>query len=204
MKILGLTGSVGMGKSTAALLLRRMGVPVFDADAAVHRLLGPGGAAVALVAKAFAGVKKGDAIDRIALGKRVFADGEAMTRLEAILHPRVRALERRFLRQARSRGAKLVVLDIPLLYETHGENRCDAVLVVWAPPSVQRDRVLRRPGMDGKRLKSILAKQLPSSMKRRRADFAVPSGLGLGVTWRGLRRALDHLRACGLESEASD
>lgn len=204
MKILGLTGSVGMGKSTAAALLRRMGVPVFDADAAVHRLLGPGGGAVSAVALAFAGVLKGGAIDRVALGKRVFADADAMARLEAILHPRVRALERRFLANARARGAALVVLDIPLLYETHGEARCDAVMVVWAPPALQRDRVLKRPGMDAARLKAILAKQLPSAAKRRRADFTVPSGLGLGATRRALRRALSQLRACGCESEASD
>ena len=204
MKILGLTGGIGTGKSTAAAMLRRMGVAVFDADAAVHRLLGPGGAAVKTVAKTFPGTAAGDAIDRAALGKIVFADPGALRRLEAILHPLVRTEESAFLKTRRARRARLAVLDIPLLYETRGDRCCDAVAVLWAPAFIQRARVLSRPGMDAKRLAAILAQQLPVPHKRRRADFAVPSGLGRAATWRGLARALARLRACGGESGDAD
>ncbi len=193
MKILGLTGSVGMGKSTAAALLRRMGVAVFDADRAVHRLLAPGGAAVAAVAAAFPGVARGGGIDRAALGARVFGDRAALARLEAILHPRVEAAERRFVAQARARRQQRVVLDVPLLYETGGERRCDAVVVVWAPAFLQRARVLARPGMSPARLAFLRRQQTSEREKRRRADFLVPSGLGRGVTWRRLRRAVRAL-----------
>jgi len=204
MKILGLTGGIGTGKSTAAAMLRRMGVAVFDADAAVHRLLGPGGAAVKAVAKTFPGVAAGNAIDRASLGKIVFADPGALRRLEAILHPLVRAEESAFLKTRRARHARLAVLDIPLLYETRGDRCCDAVAVLWAPAFIQRARVLSRPGMDEARLAAILAQQLPIPHKRRRADFAVPSGLGRAATWRGLARALERLRACGGESGDAD
>src|ERR1041385_939459 len=132
--ILGLTGSIGMGKSTAAANLRRLGVPLFDADAVVHRLIGRGGAAVRRVEEAFPGVQnEGGAIDRQRLAQRVFGHPEELRRLEAILHPMVRAAERRFVARARARGDKLIVLDIPLLYETRGTGRCDYVLVVSAP-----------------------------------------------------------------------
>lgn len=191
MKILGLTGGIGMGKSTAAAMLRAMGVPVHDADRAVHRLLAPGGAAVAAVAAAFPGVARGAAIDRAALGARVFGDAAALGRLEAILHPLVRGEEQRFLARARAARRRRVVLDIPLLYETGAERRLDAVIVVWAPEFLQRARVLRRPGMTAARLAFIRARQTSEAEKRRRADFRVPSGLGRAVTWRGLRRALD-------------
>jgi len=205
MKILGLTGGIGMGKSTAAAMLRRMGLKVFDADAAVHALLGPRGAAVARVAKAFPGVKKGAAIDRKALGKKVFGSGPKMKQLEAILHPMVRTMERDFLARARAARAKLVVLDIPLLYETGRDGRCDAVAVVWAPEFLRRARVLARPGMDAKRLAAVVARQWPSRDKTRRADFAVPSGLGRAATWAGLARVARCLRAaCPAESEAAD
>jgi dephospho-CoA kinase len=194
MVVLGLTGSIGMGKSTAAAMLRRLGVPVHDSDAAVHRLLGRNGAAVAQVAAAFPGTEGPDGIDRAALGRRVFGDAAALRRLERILHPMVRAESARFLRRMAARRAKLVVLDIPLLFETGGEARCDAIVVVSAPPFLQRARVLRRPGMDAARLAAILAKQMPDGEKRRRADFVVPTGLGRRET---LRRLAEIVRVAG-------
>jgi dephospho-CoA kinase len=186
--VLGLTGSIGMGKSTAAAMLRRLGVPLFDADRVVHRLLAPGGTAVQLVSAEFPGVRsKSSGIDRQLLGQRVFADTAALERLERILHPLVRAAERRFLHHARARRKRLAVLDIPLLFETGGERRCDYVLVVSAPALVQRQRVLRRPGMTEIRLAAILKKQMPDYEKRRRADFVITTGLGRNLTLRRLR-----------------
>lgn len=195
MIVLGLTGSIGMGKSTAAAMLRRLGVPLFDADAVVHRLLGPGGAAVADVEALFPGVRDASgAIDRRRLGQRVFGDPVALRRLEAILHPMVRREETRFVRQARARGETLVVLDIPLLYETGAPERCDYVLVVSAPARIQRERVMRRPGMTESRFASILRAQMPDHEKRRRADFVVPTGLGRALTFRRLRQVVTLLR----------
>ncbi len=190
MKILCLTGSVGMGKTTAARMLRSMGIPVHDADAEVHRLLGRGGAAVKAVEAAFPGVKSGRVIDRAALGRIVFADPAALKRLEAILHPLVRAAEQKFLAQARREHRKLVVLDIPLLYETKGERRCDGVIVVSAPKAIQRARVLARPGMTKERLAAIEARQMPDRQKRRRADIVIETGLGKRHSLENLRRAL--------------
>jgi dephospho-CoA kinase len=190
MKILGLTGSVGMGKSTAAAMLRRMGVRVYDADAAVHRMMGKGGIAVAPVAAAFPGVAKNGVIDRGALGKRVFGDNAAMKRLEAIIHPLVRQDENRFLNDMRRRHAKLVVMDVPLLFESGRQRRYDATMVVTAPEFLQRARVLARPGMTEATLAAIKARQMPDAEKRRRADFIVPSGLGRALTWRRLRAVL--------------
>jgi dephospho-CoA kinase len=190
MITLALTGSLGMGKSTAAAMLRRLRVPVWDADAEVHRLLGPGGAAVDAVAREFPGTRDGDRIDRKRLGARVFGDAVALRRLEAILHPRVRAAERRFLRACRRRRAALVVLDIPLLFETKGEARVDGVIVVSAPAWLQRQRVLRRPGMSEERLGAVLAQQMPDAEKRRRADWVLPTGLGKATTLRRLRSVL--------------
>ena len=188
MIVLGLTGSIGMGKSTAAGMLRRMRVPLFDADAEVHRLLAPGGPAVARVEAAFPGVRdaKGG-IDRRRLGERVFGNPQALRRLEGILHPMVRVAEKRFVRRARANGEPLAVLDIPLLFETGGETRCDYVLVVSAPAWLQRQRVIRRPGMTADRFTAILRAQIPDREKRRRADFVVISGLGRGVTLRQLQ-----------------
>jgi dephospho-CoA kinase len=186
MVVLGLTGSIGMGKSTAAAMLRRLGVPVHDADAAVHRLLGRNGKAVAKVDAAFPGTAGPAGIDRAALGRRVFGDAAALRRLEHILHPMVRADTARFLGRMRARREPLVVLDIPLLFETGGEQRCDAILVVSAPAFLQRARVLGRPGMSASRLAAILAKQMPDAEKRRRADFVVPTGLGRRETLRRL------------------
>lgn len=193
MKILGLTGGVGMGKSTATAMLRRMGVPVYDADAAVHRMMGKGGIAVAAVAAAFPGVVKDGAIDRATLGGRVFGDPAAMKRLEAIIHPLVRRDEERFLSEMRRRRAKLVVMDVPLLFESGRERRYDRTIVVAAPEFLRRARVLARPGMTAARLAAIMAKQMPDAEKRRRADIVVPSGLGRALTWRRLRSAIERL-----------
>ncbi len=190
MKILGLTGSVGMGKSTAAAMLRCMGVPVYDADAAVHRMMGKGGIAVAAVETAFPGVVKDGAVDRVALGKRVFGKDAAMKRLEAIIHPLVRRDEDGFLQRMRRRRTKLVVMDVPLLFESGRQKRYDATIVVMAPEFLQRARVLARPGMTPARLAAIKARQMPDAEKRRRADIIVPSGLGRAVTWRYLCHAL--------------
>ena len=191
MKIVGLTGSVGMGKSTAAALLRRMRVPVYDADRAVHGFLAAGGAAAGAVAAAFPGVGSAQqGIDRKALGARVFGDRAALRRLEAIRHPLVGLDERRFLARSRAERRHLVVFDVPLLFETGGDKRCDLVVVMWAPPFLQRARVLRRPGMNPARFAFIRSQQVSDREKRRRADILVPSGLGRAVTWRHLRRAL--------------
>jgi dephospho-CoA kinase len=178
--VLGLTGSVGMGKSTTAGLFRRLGVPVHDADAAVHRLYA--GKAVALVEKAFPGVTRDGAVDRAALKARVMGDDAAMRRLESLVHPLVRAEERDFL--AANAAAPLAVLDVPLLFETGGDARCDAVLVVTAPASVQKQRVLSRPGMTQEAFEAILARQMPDSDKRARAHFIVDSSRGLDAAGR--------------------
>ncbi len=188
MVILGLTGSIGMGKSVAAGMFRRLGVPVHDADAAVHRLLGRRGAAVATVAAAFPGVLRDGAIDRAELGRRVFADPAALRRLEGVLHPAVRRDQAAFLKRHARRGCKLAVLDVPLLFETGADADCDAVAVVSAPPFVQAARVLARPGMTRQRLAAIRAQQMADAEKRRRADFVIPSGLGRRVTLRAVAR----------------
>ena len=197
MIVLGLTGSLGMGKTTAAAMLRMLGVPVHDADRAVHRLLARGGAAVAPVAAAFPGAERGGAIDRTALGRRVFGNPQELRRLERLLHPLVRREEQQFLKRMRARRVPIVALDIPLLFETGGERRCDKVIVVTAPPFIQRARVMARPGMTEERFRAVLAQQMPDAEKRRRADFVVPTGLGRAVARRHLRRILETLHpAC--------
>ena len=193
MKVVGLTGSVGMGKSTAAKMLRQMGIPVYDADAAVHRLMRRGGIAVAKVAAAFPGVERDGAIDRATLGQRVFGDEPAMKRLEAILHPLVREDERAFLAAMKRRKTKLVVMDVPLLFESGRQERYDATMVVTAPRFIQRARVMARPGMTAARFAAINARQMPDVEKRRRADFIIPSGLGRAVTWNRLREVMRKL-----------
>lgn len=177
-----------MGKSTAAATLKRLGVAVFDADLIVHRLLAPKGAAVPQVSAAFPDVEdESGGIDRRLLGRRVFEDPAALERLEHILHPMVEAAEKRFLDRARARREPIAVLDIPLLFETGGDRRCDYVLVVSAPSFIQRQRVLRRPGMTAIRLSAILKKQMPDREKRRYADFVVSTGAGRDQTLRQLR-----------------
>jgi dephospho-CoA kinase len=196
--VLGLTGSIGMGKSTAAAMLRRLGVPLFDADLSVHRFLAPSGAAVPAVSAAFPGVEtEAGGIDRGLLGQRVFTNPAALKGLEEILHPMVAAEERRFLARLRARRVPLAVLDIPLLFETGAERRCDYVLVVSAPALVQRQRVMRRAGMTEIRLNAILRKQMPDHRKRQRADFVVPTGVGRGLTLRRLKSIVRLLRKRG-------
>jgi dephospho-CoA kinase len=196
--VLGLTGSVAMGKSTAAAIFRSFGVPVCDADAMVHRLLGPGGAAVAPVEAVFPGTRtEGNGIDRRSLAERVFGRPDQLARLEAILHPLVRHAEARFLARCCAGGARLAVLDIPLLFETGGERLVDAVVVVSAPEVVQMQRALRRPGMTPGRLAAIRARQLPDREKRRRADFIVPTGLGRRRSIEAIAVILGRLRQRG-------
>jgi dephospho-CoA kinase len=175
MFILGLTGSVGMGKSTTAKFFAEEGVPVHDADAAVHRLYEA--EAVAPIEAAFPGTTANGKVDREKLGVAVVGKVEALKRLEAIVHPLVRTAEQKFLANAQASGAKVALLDIPLLYETGGEARCDAVVVVTAPAEVQRARVLAR-GTSEERLAGILARQMPDAEKRRRADFVVDTSVG--------------------------
>jgi len=192
--VLGLTGSIGMGKSTAARMFRRLGVPVHDADAAVHRLMAKSGAAVPAIQREFPDVVVDGAVDRNALGRRVFNDAAALRRLEAILHPRTRQAARDFIKRHRRRRTPIVVLDIPLLFETGGDRLCDVVAVVSAPRFVQAARVLRRPGMTQERFARIRAQQMPDEIKRRRADFVVETGLGKADSLRQLRRIVKILR----------
>lgn len=175
--ILGLTGSIGMGKSTTSDLFRKRGVPVHDADAAVHGLYR--GKAAAPIEAVFPGVVRDGAVDRQRLSAAVLGQPEALRRLEAIIHPLVRDEEEGFLRRCRLAGAGLAVLDIPLLLETGGEQRCDAVLVVSAPVEVQRQRVLARPAMTEEKLAAILGRQMPDAEKRRRAHFIVDTSWGM-------------------------
>lgn len=193
MIVLGLTGSIGMGKSTAAALLREIGVPVYDADVEIHRLLEAGGAAVPLVEEAFPGVVENGAVDRQALAQRVFGDDAALARLEAILHPLAREAQRRFLAAARSRREPLAVLDIPLLFETGGDANCDATVVVSAPRFLQKFRVLNRPGMTRERFAAIEARQMPDAEKRHRADFVIVTGLSKRATLNHLREIVKLL-----------
>lgn len=189
MFILGLTGSLGMGKSVTARFFAEQGVPVHDADAVVHRLYE--GEAAAAIEAAFPGTTAGGKVDRDKLAARVLGDGTALKRLEAIVHPLVQEAERRLLAEAEARGEKVAVLDIPLLFETGGEKRVDAVVVVSAPPEVQRARVLERPGMTVEKLEAILAKQMPDDEKRRRADFIVDTSRGFEAARAEVRAILD-------------
>ena len=190
MIVLGLTGSIGMGKSTTAALFREAGVPVHDADASVHALYA--GEAVPLVEAAFPGTTRDGAVDRPALSARVLGDDDAMRRLEAIVHPLVRAAERRFLDEAAAAGRSVVVLDVPLLFETGAADRVDAIVVVTAPADVQRARVLARPGMTAARLDQILARQMPDAEKRARAHFVIDTSRGLEPA---RRQVADVIRA---------
>jgi len=200
MMVIGLTGSIGMGKSTAAEAFRSFGVAVYDADAEVHKLMGAGGKAVARIAAAFPGVvakdrQGNDFIDRPALAGKVFDDDVALRRLEGILHPMARRAKRKFLAVAARRGEKVVVLDIPLLLETGGDRDCDAVVVVTAPRFVQRHRILRRPGMTVERMQSVVGRQMPDAEKRRRADFVVQTGLDRGHSLRTIAGIVKIVRA---------
>jgi dephospho-CoA kinase len=202
MFVLGLTGSIGMGKSTAANMLRAMGIPVHDADAAVHELFAKDRRVRALISERFPGTADENGVDRPALGKVVFGNPDARRDLEAILHPRVQTFACRFLQRCRRLGVPIAVLDIPLLYETGGEARVDAVVVVSAPSFVQKKRVMARPGMDAERFAGILASQMPDREKRRRADFVVETGLGRAYTFKSLKQIVHAIRAAQSGSRA--
>jgi dephospho-CoA kinase len=188
MIVLGLTGSIGMGKSTVAAMFAEEGVPVFDADAAVHRLQGPEGALVAEIERHFPGTTGPQGVNRGALGERVLGEPEALRRLEALIHPAVAREREAFL--AAHASAPLVLLDIPLLFEAGGWSAMDKIAVVSAAADVQRERVLARPGMTLEKLDRILARQLPDSEKRARADFVIPTGGSLEETRQAVRRIL--------------
>ncbi len=179
MILLGLTGSIGMGKSTTAQLFRDLGVPVWDADAAVHALYGPDGAAAALIESAFPGCTGEAGVDRALLSERLEADPQALRRLEAIVHPLLAGERAAFLERAQADGAAVAVLDVPLLFETGGDAALDAVVVVSAPAEVQRERVLARPGMTEAKFTALLGRQLPDAEKRARADFVIDTSRGL-------------------------
>lgn len=190
--ILGLTGSIGMGKSTVAAMFREAGVPVFDADAEVRRLQGQGGALVAATERAFPGTTGPAGVDRARLGAAVFGDAAALARLEALVHPAVRAARQAFLIE--HAGAPLVVFDIPLLFEKGGADEVDEIAVVSAPPEVQRARVLSRPGMTAERFSQILALQLPDVEKRLRADHLIDTGGTLDRTRTEVEALVRHLK----------
>ncbi len=194
MIILGLTGSIGMGKSTTAKMFEAEGAPVYDSDAAVHALYSEGGAAVAPVEAAFPGVVVDGAIDRARLSARVVGDPEALEKLEAIVHPLVGAHRIGFFEKAQADGHDIVVLDVPLLFETGGQKNVHKVVVVSAAPNVQRERVLARPGMTAEKFEAILARQLPDAEKRARADFVIDTGKGLEAAHDQVRDILTLLR----------
>ena len=188
MIILGLTGSIGMGKSATASLFREEGVPVYDADAAVHALYAEGGAAVPHIEAAFPGVTENGAVDRTRLRTRVLDNPDAMKLLEGIVHPLAGAAQLNFRKGAHADGAPFAVLDIPLLFETGGDRHCDFTLVVTAPAEIQRERVLARPGMTADAFQSILTRQMPDADKRARADFILSTAHGFDF-------AQGHVRA---------
>ncbi|CDX41400.1 Dephospho-CoA kinase [Mesorhizobium sp. ORS 3359] len=189
MIVLGLTGSIGMGKSATAKMFAEAGVPVHDSDETVHRLYA--GKASPLVEAAFPGTTEGGVVDRVKLASQVLGDPAALKKLESIIHPLVRADADAFLARHRAAGAPLAVLDIPLLFETGGRNRVDKVVVVTASPEIQRERVLARPGMSEEKFLSILAKQVPDAEKRRLADFVIDTGQGFDAA----RAAVDAIIA---------
>ncbi len=192
MKIIGLTGSIGMGKSTAAGLLQRLGVRVHDSDATVHHMLTPKGAGFHAVIAMFPSAydRQKNMIDRKALGQMVFGNDHNRQKLESILHPLVWQSQKRFVVWARRNGIRHIVLDIPLLYETGAEKKCDKVVVVTAPAFIQKQRVLKRPNMTEAKFAAILKQQYPDHEKRRRADFVVQTGLGYAHTLLALKRVL--------------
>ena len=190
MIVAGLTGSIGMGKSATTAMFAEEGVPVHDADAAVHALYDVGGAAVGPIEAAFPGVMREGRIDRALLGARVVGDPAALARLEAIVHPLVGAAREAFLDHARKLNAPLAVVDIPLLFETGAEDAFDALIVVTAPADVQRARVLARPGMTAEKFEALLARQTPDAEKRRRADYLIDTGKGLEAARGQVRRLI--------------
>lgn len=191
--LIGLTGSIGMGKTETAKMFARLGIPVYDSDAAVHRLYEPGGAAVAPIAEAFPDTIKDGRVDRTALSKAVGGNEAAFKRLEAIVHPLVAAEQRKFMDQVQ--GAEMVVQDIPLLFETGGHARMDAIVVVSAPAHLQRERVLAREGMTAEKLDHILSRQMPDVEKRARAHFVVETDKGLDHAFEQVKAVVAALKA---------
>ncbi len=191
MFVLGLTGSIGMGKSTTADMFRAAGIAVHDSDATVHALYR--GAAAPLIEAEFPGTVKEGVVDRTALGAQVLANSDAIKRLEAIVHPLVRASRNAFIAEAQARGDRLVVVDIPLLFETGAQDEVDAVLLVTAPEAVQKQRLATRPGMTSEKLAAIMAKQMPDAEKQRHADFLIDTSGTLAETERQVRGLLDKI-----------
>jgi len=202
MVVIGLTGSIGMGKSTTAQFFAEAGVPVHDADLTVHQLYA--GEAAPLVEAAFPGVTNADGVDRKELAKRVMNDPEALRRLEGIIHPLVRREEMRFLDQSELTGAPVAVLDIPLLFESGAERRVDAVVVATAPDQMQRSRVFERPGMTEQKFQALLARQLSDAEKRRRADFVVDTSQGFDFARIQIRAILDAVSALPIRRNQPD
>jgi dephospho-CoA kinase len=194
MRIIGLTGGIGMGKSTAAAAFRRARIPVFDADLAVHRMQAKGGRAVKAIEAAFPGTTANGSVDRNALRQAVLGNRAALTQLEHILHPMVEAEERAFVGRARRAGRSAVVLDIPLLFETRGDKRVDTVVVVSAPRAIQIHRVSLRRRMSKADVEAVIARQMPDQEKRRRADLIVKTGLSRAHTLKSLNRFIQTLQ----------
>jgi dephospho-CoA kinase len=195
----GLTGSIGMGKSETAKLFARLGLPVFDADATVHALYGPGAAGTAAIAARYPDAVTANGVDRPRLAQIVAGDPSALRALEALIHPLVREAEDRFLATARARNEELVILDIPLLFETGRAKTMDAVVVVSSPEAVQRDRVLKRPGMTPEKFATILARQMPDAEKRAQADFIIETDKSLDHALAQVKRVAAELRRLAAE-----
>jgi dephospho-CoA kinase len=200
--IIGLTGSIGTGKSTVTKQFSGCGAATLDSDLVVHQLLARGGEAVAPVAKRFPATLESDHINRKKLGAEVFGQPEKLKHLEAIVHPLVRQVQDSFIRGARKQGASFVVLDIPLLFETQGEKRCDVTVVTVAPLFIQRARVLKRPNMTEEKFRHILAAQMPTEQKLKRSDFVVTTGLGKAASLKQVRRIMAHLFFCKPDNSA--
>jgi dephospho-CoA kinase len=199
--LVGLTGSIGMGKTETAKMFARLGIPVYDADAAVHRLYEPGGAAVDTIAREFPGTVREGRVDRVALTERIRGEGDGLQRLERIVHPLVGQAQRQFLDRAVADGAEMVVLDIPLLFETGSHARMDAVVVVSAPEDVQRARVLNRSGMTADKLDHILARQMPDAEKRAQAHFVVETNKGFDHAFEQVKQIVAALHARRLKEQ---
>ncbi len=191
MIVLGLTGSIGMGKSTTARMFSKAGVPVHDSDETVHRLYA--GKAASLIEREFPGTVVDGVVDRVKLAAAILGDAVALKKVEAIVHPLVREDEKRFLAEQRKAGADLVVLDIPLLFEVKATDRVEKVVVVTAPPEVQRERVLARPGMSEEKFGALLAKQMPDEEKRRLAAYVIDTGAGMEAAEKAVRSIIADL-----------
>lgn len=191
---IGLTGSIGMGKSVTAKIFIQANIPVFDSDAAVHMLMAENGRAVDRIEKSFPGVARPDGIDRILLGKKVFGDKKALKKLEAILHPMVSQMRQAFIAKARTQGLDMVVLDVPLLFETGGDKYCDYTLVVSSPEPIQRQRVLARPDMTEQKFNDITERQMADQEKRQRADFIIQNDRGIDYVEKQVGKIITKIR----------